>query len=342
MSSIKKKKKALTLDLRLPDFDIRGRALGILSELICQKNQQETAFSLSKMWSVKEPPRFPSNQQALASVLENEIHGKAFPVDARSIMDWYCPLLAKYSLPLDSSNVGWLTWVRFRCNIYSLGPTSWRECRRKLTTGTNSDVVDIPVFLDGVSERLYQTYLKDTKLVNFLQDLSRKHVRDKKTLSSEAGIERCRNVEEMNRCLSFMHLFYFLYEKGQWSGLDIVEQFFKEKIGDRDALQRHCAVLDVDALTSREVNLDENKEPRLEYVMVDSELQMRKTEQEEKEENAWWQWVENRIRDLCKQTKFGKEEFDELDKIMYRIDRRGSRTRRAIEALADWQTNVDM
>ena len=91
-----------------------------------------------------------------------------------------------------------------------------------------------------------------------------------------------------------MHLLYFLFEVGQWKGLEVAREFFAQKIGDREALECHCQALDVDALTSRSVVLDhENKPNELVYQLDDSTLTPPETNRkEEEDEQVWWHWVE--------------------------------------------------
>ena len=155
--------------------------------------------------------------------------------DVNKILDFYCPLLMKCSSQLDISSTTWLGWVKFKSNVCSLGPTAWSQCRMELAAEAGLRVVEALVFLDGVSERLYETCLRDTSLVNRLQDLNRRNTPKRIIRNDKATIERLKNTMEMNACLSLMHLFYLLYKKMRWNGLDTVTHFFEKMIGDFDA-----------------------------------------------------------------------------------------------------------
>lgn len=288
---------------------------------------------------VKEPPHFPIDLKEKATLIEKEARdGMDVFGDVNKIMDFYCPLLMKCSSQLDISNTTWLGWGKFKSNVCSLGPTAWSQCRMELAAEAGLHVVEVLVFLDEVSERLYETCLRDTSLVNRLQDLNRRNTPKRIIRNDKATIERLNNTMEMNACLSLMHLFYLLYKKTQWNGLDIVTHFFEKMIGDLDALERHCCVLDVEALTLRKVDFDLDMKPeRLNYLFQRTEPQTRAKEQEEGED-AWWQWVDKAIRDLpSEEVNCGKTVISEVERIMNRIDGQGSKTLKVMEALNSWE-----
>ena len=334
----------LTLELPRLDNETRKAALRIVSSMINSKEcttacnltaMKKKAFSLSKVWSSREPKPFPSNPEKLTALLEEEARdGEAVIGDANKIMNFYCPLLARLASPIDVQ--GWLAWVNFRDRIFSLGPRAWERCREKLvTTG-----LGIPVFLNGVSERLQRACFRNNEVVNALQELTRRGDPEASPQYSKACTERRRNVVEVNRCLSHIHLLYFLFEVGQWKGLEVAREFLAQKIGDREALECHCQALDVDALTSRSIVLDpENKPIKFVYQLDESELTPPETNQkEEEDEQVWWHWVEKWIRDFhCRGVRCQTQEFDELYRIVNRIDGRGLKTCRVIQALDDWR-----
>ena len=323
--------------LKLParlDGKTQKAALRIVSNMINSKECKK-AFSLSKVWSSREPKPFPSNPEDLTAFLEEEARdGEVVNGDVNKIMKFYCPLLARLASPMDDQ--GWLAWVKFRDRIFSLGPRAWEKCREKLaTTG-----LGIPVFFNGVSERLQRACFRNNEVVNLLQELTRRVDPEITLQYRKACTERRRNVVEINTCLSLMHLLYFLFEVGQWKGLEVAREFFAQKIGDREALECHCQALDVDALTSRSVVLDhENKPTELVYQLDDSDLTPSETNQkEEEDEQMWWHWVEKWIRDFhCRGVRCQTQELDELYRIVNRIDGCGLKTCGVIQALGDWR-----
>ena len=123
-----------------------------------------------------------------------------------------------------------------------------------------------------------------------------------------------------------------------WNGLDTVTHFFEKMIGDLDALERHCCVLDVEALTLRKVDFDLDMKPEwLNYLFQSTKPQTRAKEQEEGED-AWWQWVDKAIRDLPSGEVYcGKTVISEVERIMNRIEGQGSNTLKVMEALNSWE-----
>lgn len=121
MSKIKKRPFNLKVDVRQPDNENRRMALCIISDLIysslrtSDSQKKETAFNLSKTWSVKEPPHFPIDLKEKATLIEKEARdGMDVFGDVNKIMDFYCPLLMKCSSQLDISSTIWLGWVKFK------------------------------------------------------------------------------------------------------------------------------------------------------------------------------------------------------------------------------------
>lgn len=335
----RKNKPVLKLDLP-PPLDIKNRkaALCIVSKMI---NGQEyktkvKAFSLSKLWSSREPKPFPSTSEEINTLLEKEASdGMDVVNDVNQIMKFHCPLLASLASQ-DTVDRRWLAWVNFKRRIIlSLGSDAWENYIEKLAAAE----LGIPVFLNGVGERLQTACFRDNEVINRLQELTRSCVCTVTPEYNRACTERRINVMEINRCLSLVQLLCFFLEVGQWKDLKVARGFLA-KIGDREALECHCQVLDVDALTSRSIVLGgENERTKLEYVLDDSELTPLETNQnEEEDERAWWNWVEKWIRDFhCRGVACQTRDFDQLDRIVKRIDGCGLKTSGVIQALSDWR-----
>ena len=317
----------------------RTTALRLISDLIysslydSDNKTEETAFNLSKAWSIKEPPHLPSDDQAMASLIAKEAQdGEYVYGDLNSMVNFHCPLLMNYSFPPNSFKDIQQAWVRFNSNVRALGPTAWGQCRQSLAAQANLHVVKILEFLDGVSECLDQTLSQDITLVitSLDQTITRK-TPGRTERYRKVNIERRNNAMEMNRCLSLMHLFYLFYKIGKWDGLDIVTQFFEENIGDLDAFERHCCVLDVEAITLRQVEYDLKNDPHQLIYFVEEPRSQTKTagqERQDENENAWWQWVRKWVREFqWVQLECGTMAMVQIQRIVNRIkakDRRFS------------------
>lgn len=345
-----KKKKPSSLKLvkaNPPNLLSRRRALRIVSLGLNVKKRsglsRQAVFDLCKLWSTKNPPELPSSWKKLPTLVKKEMEkGDDVLGDVNAMLDFHCPLLAKYVSVFDDNVDRVVGWYKFKNDVSSLGPAAWEKCREKIPKEAAASDVGILEFLSRVSRRLRQSCIEDTGLINQLHDISRRDIRRELCDYDAVSTTRRVNVMEMNRCLSLMHLFYFLYEIGRWSGLDVVTDFFKKKIGDRQALESYCQVLDLEALTSRRIHYDDKGTPvRLMYAM--DERDICPSQCEEEGERAWWIWVEKCIRDFQSRTECcNLQQLRELYRIVRRIDKGGNVTGKVIEALDEsWQIELD-
>ena len=266
---MKKRPNDLKHQQPFPDIHSNKRnTLQLISDLIYSclhdpDSKTEMAFNLSKAWSIKEPPPLPSDDQAMASLIAKKAQcGQYINGDSNSMVNFHCPLLINYSFLPNTFKDIQQAWVQFNRNVRALGPTVWGQCRQRLAEQANFHVFKILEFLDGASQCLDQSLSQDITLVITLLDqtITRKTPRRPEQYR-KVNIEHRNNAMEMNRCLSSMHLFYLFYKIGKWDRLEIVTQFFEENIGDLNALEHHCCVLDVEAITLRQVEYDLENDP---------------------------------------------------------------------------------
>lgn len=352
------------LQIFVKDHRNRCFALDVVSKVMTNINTPQgeqhssleaksMAFTLCKAWSICEPPRLPHPQEteacnAFLEKMEQVGNGVFGSVDRP--FQFHFPLLTKYAFAINDNVPDEMAWVEFKYNLWSLWPNAWNELQKDLDAAAlehpleeGDELYPFPVFAKRASERLKAVFLKEAELVIELDALTRNGRPDAALRYHRASVKRRENFIEMNRDLSLMALLYILCEAvqvGRWSGLNLVTRFFHNKIGDCEALERYCRVLDVEAVTSRSVVWGpENTPIKLEYILdvSESESNMVNTDTGNEEETAWWQWVEKVIRQMHqKNNNCTKVLYDAIMRIMQRIDGDGTNTKPVMAVLREW------
>lgn len=337
------------------DDKTRWSALDIVSSVISGEGawpSKHVAFGLCKAWSVNEPVRIPhptEEPEECDRILQEMLEkGEDVFGERRNAMQFHCPLMAKYAFAVnDGEKTDTTAWATLKRNLLSLGPREWSACKAKLCTLASCDPIGkeilypFPDFLRRASEGIEFVCLRDTAIVNELHSVILKPGTVSKLKYQDTSVERLKNIYEMKRWSNIMALFYCLCQAAEirrWTGLDVVADFFRSKIGDLDAMERHCQVLDVEAATYRIVEWDpDNKPAKMEYILDDTETDNERDPVNNKDEMAWWRWVKNVLKRLHQSGEVCDEIMHaRILRMLCRIDRDKKKTQSIILALNEW------
>ena len=337
--------------------EARWFALDVVSTVISGMGtlgSKNVAFTLCKAWAVTEPPRIPHPRKEGNKCDEfldkMKLVGDNVTGEAKRPLQFHNPLLAKYAFAINDGVLDKVAWATFKRNLSSLGPRGWNECEKKLQRRVIEDPPEedvfypFPVFLQRVSEGIQLVCTEDTRIVNELYALTSKRCSAPDLKYRDESNNRQENTREMKKWSSFMALFYCLCEAvqlGRWSGLDVVEELFHSKIGDLDAFERYCQVLDVETATYRMVEWDSlGRATKLQYVLDDTEEEHETDPKETEEEVAWWDWVEKVCKESCRRgVVCDKVMYERLLRILLRIDRSKNKIAAVLLALNNWHKN---
>ena len=337
--------------------ETRWFALDVVSSVISGMDtlgSKNVAFTLCRAWAVTEPPQIPHPREEGTKCDEfldkMELVGDKVTGETKRPLQFHHALLAKYAFAINDGVLDKVAWATFKRNLSSLGPRAWNECEKKLQRRSIEDPPEedvpypFPVFLQRVSEGIQLVCTEDTRIFNELYALTSKRYSASDLKYRDESNKRQENTREMKKWSSFMALFYCLCEAVQlrrWSGLDVVAEFFQNKIGGLDALERYCQVLDVETATYRMVEWDSRgRATKLEYVLDDTEEEHKRDPKVSEEEVAWWDWVEKVCKELCRRGVVCDEVmYERLSKILLRIDRSKNKNPAVLQALNNWHKN---